>query len=54
VRYGKKPFKNTDKIISTVEFNQRLSNGEELCIFNDYIIDVKKFKPNHPGGRFVI
>lgn len=54
VRRGRKPFINIDKIISTVEFNQRLASGEELCLFNDYVIDVKKFKPNHPGGKFVI
>jgi hypothetical protein len=31
-----------------------LRSGEQLAIFNDYVIDLSKFKSNHPGGTFVI
>ena len=36
------------------EFKQRLAEGEELAILEDLVVDLSKFKFNHPGGKFVI
>jgi cytochrome b involved in lipid metabolism len=40
--------------MSIEEFNRRVHGGEQLVLLDDYVLDVAKFKANHPGGRFVI
>ena len=36
------------------EFEQELASGRELCTFDNYVIDVTKFKAEHPGGGVLI
>jgi cytochrome b involved in lipid metabolism len=36
------------------EFAERVTDGEQLVILDDMVLDVSKFKPNHPGGKFVL
>ena len=36
------------------QFQQKISDGEQLVILDDLVLDVWKFMPNHPGGKFVI
>ena len=36
------------------EFRKRVEGGEKLVILDDLVLDVSKFAPNHPGGKFAI
>lgn len=35
------------------DFNARISKGEQLVILYKYVIDISKFKNEHPGGADV-
>jgi cytochrome b involved in lipid metabolism len=41
-------------VITSEEFEMRLSKGEELCILDDMVIIVSNFKYEHPAGRFLV
>lgn len=41
-------------IITLEDYNQRLAEGENLAILEDFVVDLSKFKFSHPGGKFVI
>lgn len=47
-------FKVPSVIISKDDFKKRVSNGERLMILDDFVIDLKSFLMNHPGGKFVL
>ena len=37
------------------EFEERIKNGEKLCILDDLVLDVSKYVASeHPGGAFLI
>jgi cytochrome b involved in lipid metabolism len=36
------------------EFEKRVKSGDQLVILNDMVLNVEKFKENHPGGKFSI
>lgn len=36
------------------ELDDRIANGQNLCVLDEYIIDVTSILSSHPGGRFVI
>ncbi len=40
--------------ITKDEFNQRLAEGENLALIEDLVVDLSKYKFNHPGGKFVL
>ena len=48
------PFIESETVITLDEFKQRISEGEKLCILDEFVLDVSKFSLNHPGGRFAI
>lgn len=48
------PFVESNVYISLEEFQKRISVGEQLVILDDLVLDVSKFKHNHPGGTFVV
>lgn len=37
-------------VISLEDFDQRIDGGEELVILDDMVLNVAKFKSEHPGG----
>ena len=41
-------------VIKKEEFDERVKEGEQLVILDDLVLDISKYKPNHPGGRFVL
>jgi len=38
--------------IDLTDFNLRVSEGEQLVILDDMVLDVKSFLDDHPGGKF--
>jgi cytochrome b involved in lipid metabolism len=36
------------------EFEDRIEGGEELVIIDDLVLNVGKFKSEHPGGKFLL
>eukprot|EP00347_Sterkiella_histriomuscorum_P018114 403346733 len=54
IRLQESAFKETNTIITTNEFDQRIKQGHKLVILDDLVLDVTKFMSNHPGGQFVI
>lgn len=36
------------------EFKMKISTGAQYVLIDDLVLDVTKFKLNHPGGKFVI
>lgn len=40
--------------ISEEEFRGKIKKGEKLVILDDMVLNVEKFMPNHPGGKFLI
>lgn len=36
------------------EFKAKIQNGQNLLLLDDLVLDVGKFKDNHPGGKFVL
>ena len=41
--------------ISREEFDRRVhTGGEQLVILDDLVLDVRKFKSEHPGGQFLL
>jgi len=36
------------------EFDARVNGGEQLLLLDDMVLDVRKFKSEHPGGQFLI
>ena len=40
--------------MSLKDFKIRIQEGDKLVILDEYVLDVSKFKLNHPGGRFAI
>jgi cytochrome b involved in lipid metabolism len=49
-----KPFNETREIITRDEFDDKIFNGEELVLLDDLVLDISKFKTEHPGGRFLL
>jgi hypothetical protein len=41
-------------LISIEEFESKVAFGEQLCILDDMVLDVKGFGFSHPGGEHVI
>ena len=39
-------------VITVESFNNRVQNGELLVILDDYVLDLKRYINEHPGGRF--
>ena len=54
--FRNKPLKSTDLIndITHLEAFEMIKNGEELMFADDLVIDIKDFKYNHPGGKFML
>jgi Cytochrome b5-like Heme/Steroid binding domain len=48
------PFKEVGEIISRDDFDARVAEGEHLVLLDDLVLDVSKFKSEHPGGQFVL
>jgi cytochrome b involved in lipid metabolism len=49
------PFKeNIQGLMTIQEFEERVAKGEMLVILDDLVLDVGKWKVNHPGGKFLI
>lgn len=40
--------------MSSDEFRKAVSGGEELVILDDLVLNVAKFKSEHPGGKFLV
>jgi hypothetical protein len=36
------------------EFNERVSQGEQLVLLDDLVLDISSFKHEHPGGEFLL
>jgi len=36
------------------EFNSRVKSGDQLVLFNNYVVDLSSFVREHPGGPFLI
>jgi len=50
-----KPYKVPNASMTLNEFKKRVfEHGEQLCILDDLVLDVKEYMENHPGGRFLI
>ena len=44
-----------NNVISREEFDRRVhTGGEQLVILDDLVLDVRKFKSEHPGGQFLL
>ena len=41
-----------DTVITVQEFNERVEKGEMLAVLDEYVLDLKKYINEHPGGRF--
>lgn len=41
-------------IMDVNEFKERVLKGQQLVILDDLVLDVTKFMPNHPGGKFLL
>ena len=54
--YKKKeqPFREVQARIPRHEFDERIRNGEKLVILDDMVLDVRRFRSEHPGGQFLI
>mmetsp|Transcript_29997 Transcript_29997/g.26569 ORF Transcript_29997/g.26569 Transcript_29997/m.26569 type:complete len:146 (-) Transcript_29997:891-1328(-) len=42
------------KRYSQREFRGMIDKGRQLCLFNNYIIDIEPFANQHPGNKFVL
>jgi cytochrome b involved in lipid metabolism len=51
---GETAFNEPQNIITNEEFKKRVTGGEKLCILDDLVLDISKFKDEHPGGTFVL
>lgn len=40
--------------MTVLEFRDAVSKGAQYLLLDDLVLDVTKFKINHPGGKFVI
>ena len=40
--------------MTSLDFQQALTNGRKLVILDEIVLDVSKFIDQHPGGRFVL
>lgn len=50
-----KLYKVPNTIMTLNEFKKRVfEHGEQLCILDDLVLDVKDYMENHPGGQFLI
>ena len=54
IKRRESPFKKTNNIISINEFYSRIRKGDYLVILDDMVLDMSKFRWNHPGGNFTI
>ena len=48
------PFREIQEVMTREEFDQRVLGGEKICLLDDMVLDVTKFKADHPGGQFLI
>ncbi|CDW80902.1 cytochrome b5-like heme steroid binding domain containing protein [Stylonychia lemnae] len=46
------PFKSSMIKITVQEFESRVQSGQKLVLLDDFVLDVSKYMPNHPGGKF--
>ena len=53
-RRKEQPFRPITDTISRTEFDARVNGGEQLLLLDDMVLDVSKFKSEHPGGQFLI
>jgi hypothetical protein len=54
--YKKKeqPFREVHERIPRHEFDEMIARGEKLVILDDMVLDVRRFRSEHPGGQFLI
>ena len=49
------PFVDPGHSITREEFDTRVhTSGEQLVLLDDLVLDVSKFKSEHPGGQFLL
>ena len=48
------PFKEVEEKINEVEFRRQISQGKDLVLLDDMVLDVTKFIFHHPGGKFLL
>ena len=48
------PFRDVPERIPRHEFDERIARGDKLVLLDDMILDVRKFRSEHPGGQFLI
>jgi Cytochrome b5-like Heme/Steroid binding domain len=48
------PFVEPERMIPRAEFDQRVNLGENLVLLDDLVLDVTRFKSEHPGGQFLL
>jgi len=48
------PFVKVQKNMNIHEFEEAVASGDQLCILDEFVLDVSKFTKHHPGGQFVI
>jgi Cytochrome b5-like Heme/Steroid binding domain len=53
-RGKEQPFKEVNEIISRADFDERVAAGHHLVLLDDMVLDVSRFRSEHPGGQFVI
>ena len=54
VKRRETPYKAVTTKMTLSQFNDLVKEGQQLVILDDMILDVSRFKTNHPGGKFVI
>ena len=48
------PFKKVAATMTRQQFEKAVANGDKLVILDDMVLDINKFIPQHPGGKFVL
>jgi len=53
-RRKEQPFRDVQERITRQDFDIMVARGEKLVLLDDMVLDVAKFKSEHPGGQFLI
>ena len=52
------PYVEGDKtrfpLMSLAEFEDKVKDGEQLCILDDLVLDLTEYRHRHPGGAFLL
>ena len=48
------PFKEVEEMIDEEEFRKQISEGKDLVLLDNMVLDVSKFIFHHPGGKFLL